>query len=406
MSESSTTVAPGATDSAATGAESHSPTPSLESHASPALNPLDPPTVHPARTLSRALAGDDPRFLFGARGDLLTFGGAVLLSAALLAAGALTGTLDAETSPLLWLALVVGLDVAHVWATTLRVYLDPAELRRRAALYAGTPLAAWLFGVVLHGFSAAVFWRVVAYLAVWHFLRQQIGWLRLLHRRAAAGFTHAPAPSERRLEEALLWLVMLHPVAHWHAHLPRRFAWMVEGDFVRGLDPRIVTALGALTALVALTWLRTQLRATARGRPPAWGRWLLLGATAFAWYAGLVAFDSDYAFTVTNIPLHALPYAWLAVRYARSRVTEPGAPPLLSRLVRTGPFAIAALLILVALLEEAGWDRLVWHDHPQFFGPSSPLDDAWVALLAPLLAVPQLTHYVLDGFVWRREGNA
>ena len=176
-------------------------------------------------------------------------------------------------------------------------------------------------------------------------------------------------------------------------------------DFVRGLDPRIATALGALTALLALAWFATQIRATARGRPPAWGRWLLLGATAFAWYAGLVAFDSDYAFTVTNIPLHALPYAWLAVRYARSRATEPGAPPLLSRLVRAGPLAIAALLILVALLEEAGWDRLVWHDHPQFFGPSSPLDDAWVALLAPLLAVPQLTHYVLDGFVWRREGN-
>jgi len=23
----------------------------------------------------------------------------------------------------------------------------------------------------------------------------------------------------------------------------------------------------------------------------------------------------------------------------------------------------------------------------------------------PLLALPQLTHYVLDGFVWRRAGN-
>jgi hypothetical protein len=24
----------------------------------------------------------------------------------------------------------------------------------------------------------------------------------------------------------------------------------------------------------------------------------------------------------------------------------------------------------------------------------------------PLLAVPQLTHYILDGFVWRRKNNA
>jgi hypothetical protein len=25
--------------------------------------------------------------------------------------------------------------------------------------------------------------------------------------------------------------------------------------------------------------------------------------------------------------------------------------------------------------------------------------------LAPLLAVPQITHYVLDGFIWRRKTN-
>jgi len=364
------------------------------------------PALRPATTLARALTGDDPRFLFGARGDLLTFGGAVALSLALLTLGAVTGALDGEMSPGLWLALVVGIDVAHVWSTTLRVYLDPAELRRRLALYAGTPLAVFALGVVVHGFSAAAFWRVVAYAAVWHFLRQQVGWLRLLHRRASAGFTHALAPFERHLDEALLWLVMLHPLAHWHAHLPRRFAWMVPGDFVPGLDARLATALGALTLLVALAWLAAQLRATARGRPPAWGRWLLLGATAFAWYAGLVAFDSDYAFTVTNIPLHGLPYAWLTLRYARARATEPTAPRLFTRLVRSGPLVAVLLLWLVALLEESAWDRLVWHDHPQFFGLSAPLDDDWVALLAPLLAVPQLTHYVLDGFVWRREGNA
>ena len=26
-------------------------------------------------------------------------------------------------------------------------------------------------------------------------------------------------------------------------------------------------------------------------------------------------------------------------------------------------------------------------------------------LLVPLLALPQLTHYVLDGFIWRRKSN-
>jgi hypothetical protein len=31
--------------------------------------------------------------------------------------------------------------------------------------------------------------------------------------------------------------------------------------------------------------------------------------------------------------------------------------------------------------------------------------DDWKTYLVPLLAVPQLTHYVLDGFVWKGKNN-
>ena len=30
---------------------------------------------------------------------------------------------------------------------------------------------------------------------------------------------------------------------------------------------------------------------------------------------------------------------------------------------------------------------------------------AWNVVIVPLLAVPQFTHYVLDGFVWKRRTN-
>ena len=33
------------------------------------------------------------------------------------------------------------------------------------------------------------------------------------------------------------------------------------------------------------------------------------------------------------------------------------------------------------------------------------LSAAIALLVVPLLAVPQLTHYVLDGFLWRRRAN-
>jgi hypothetical protein len=55
-------------------------------------------------------------------------------------------------------------------------------------------------------------------------------------------------------------------------------------------------------------------------------------------------------------------------------------------------------------VEELLWDRAVWHERPGWFG--SGFDpSAFEVWFVPLLAVPQLTHYVLDGFFWRRSRN-
>ena len=37
--------------------------------------------------------------------------------------------------------------------------------------------------------------------------------------------------------------------------------------------------------------------------------------------------------------------------------------------------------------------------------PRSLGDNGWRGLVVPLLAVPQITHYLLDGFLWRRRSN-
>jgi hypothetical protein len=68
-----------------------------------------------------------------------------------------------------------------------------------------------------------------------------------------------------------------------------------------------------------------------------------------------------------------------------------------------------AFLLLLAYLEEGFWNVWVWHekDHAPFFAlfhaalvevsPGSP----WLTLIVPVLSVPQITHYVIDGFIWK-----
>jgi hypothetical protein len=63
-----------------------------------------------------------------------------------------------------------------------------------------------------------------------------------------------------------------------------------------------------------------------------------------------------------------------------------------------------ASLWAIAYLEELVWDRAIWHDRAWLFGAGDGVGGA-ALIVVPLLAVPQLTHYVLDGFLWRRRAN-
>src|SRR3984957_18920347 len=92
--------------------------------------------------------------------------------------------------PWLWLALIVGVDVSHVYGTIFRTYRDREELEKRQALYVLAPLGAWVAGAMLYSFGALAFWRTLAYLAVFHFIRQQYGFMMIYARgeRARPGW--------------------------------------------------------------------------------------------------------------------------------------------------------------------------------------------------------------------------
>ena len=68
---------------------------------------------------------------------------------------------------------------------------------------------------------------------------------------------------------------------------------------------------------------------------------------------------------------------------------------------------ITVAALQLAFGEELLWDKLVWHERSRLFGEGGPVLPADVlALVVPLLALPQATHYVLDAFVWKAGKDA
>jgi len=324
-------------------------------------------------------------WLFSRNIDLAVFGG----SAAVALAAALTFRF-AETPPWVWIAAVLFIDVSHVHATLFRTYFDGSELRRRPMLYTIVPIVCLVAAAALYQAGALIFWRCAAYLAVFHFVRQQYGWVALYRSRAGE--------TDRMgwiVDATAIYASTLYPLLWWHTHLPRSFSWFVPNDFAVRLSPFVSDVAFPIYCAALIVYA---VRSIVRGVPNP-GKDLVVITTALCWYVGIVALNSDFAFTVTNVLIHGVPYFALIYFYEKQHGDRQS---LAWRLLQLGPFALLGIVWVMAFVEEAVWDHVAWHDHPQFFGGGFSLDGV-AAWLVPLLAVPQLTHYVLDGFIWRRR---
>ncbi|MFP2906398.1 hypothetical protein ACLESD_15310 [Pyxidicoccus sp. 3LFB2] len=342
-----------------------------------------------------------PRFLSPSQGwlfspgvDLTVFAGSALLSVLFVLAAPWLGAVG-DTPLWAWVLFVVCVDVAHVWSTLFRTYLDAGELRRRPGLYLGAPLIAYVTGVGAYLASPRAFWTLFAYVALSHFVRQQYGWVALYGRKARA------STAERRLDAAAIYAATLGPVVWWHANLPRGFWWFVEGDFLSGLPRGVGTVALAIHGVVLAVWVGFQGLRVARGDGVQGGKVLLVVATWVAWFGGIVLAKDDFAFTVMNVTLHGVPYFALLFRYARGRHAE-GDYRAGSALLRAGLPGFLLFLAALALTEELFWDWIIWHERATLFGKSTvELPADLLALVVPLLALPQATHYVLDAFIWK-----
>lgn len=335
------------------------------------------------------------RWLFSREIDLTVFLGSAIVSLALLAVGWRLGILNDDSPDWTWISAVLLIDVAHVWSTSFRVYFDREEFKRRFWLYALVPVFGYAVGVALYSEGELTFWKALALLAVFHFVRQQYGWVALYRAklREKSNLTWW-------IDAAAIYLATVYPLAFWMTSLPRKFNWFVENDFFslpqiveRVLFPIYVAALLAYFGKSIYLYLTTGFLNV--------GKDIVVLTTVVCWYVGIVFFNSDYAFTVTNVIIHGAPYFALIYFYARRRRESA------SRAYQTlssNWIVFLATLWALAYVEELFWHRGVWHERGWMFGEAFETG-GWKMFLVPLLAVPQLTHYILDGFIWRRKSN-
>jgi hypothetical protein len=343
-------------------------------------------------------------WIYSAKFDLAAIiGPPVVITAIVLAWGDRLAKVS-DTPPWLWVLLVLGIDVAHVYSSLFRTYFDREEFQRRRTLYLAVPLGCWLVGIVVYALlGATIFWSGVAYLAIYHFVRQQYGFLMLYRRgelQNSIGY---------RIDQLAIYLATIYPLVYWHTYA-RNFQWFSNFEVVRipVIWPeqicRVVyfVSLSAFLVKEVLNWRRT-------GALNA-GKCLLLIATASAWATGIIVFNGDLTFTLVNIISHGVPYMALIWIYQyRKRSNAANAENRFLRFFQLKYIPLYVLaLVGIAYIEEGIWDYFVWQEHANIYGSLHvTLPATAFMILVPLLTMPQITHYVLDAYIWRvnKKGN-
>jgi hypothetical protein len=293
-----------------------------------------------------------------------------------------------------WLLLVVFVDVAHVYSTLFRFVWEKETRQQYKQHLILIPLISFAFGFVLFQYDAFFFWRVLAYIAVFHFVRQQYGIYRLYARNEKQNSTII-----KFAENAAIYATTLYPLIYWHVYKTKSLQWFVAQDFVAlPLWVEIVARYAYL--FIICLYIIIQLRIYQRNKIINIPKQLFLLTSAISWYAGIVWLDGDLLFTLFNVLAHGIPYMALVYHTSTKKNTI-----IKRKKYAMGIFTISILCL--AYFEEGLWDWFVWQEHGAAFFQQANFSfhtsDTWLSFLVPLLVVPQLTHYILDGFIWRKQ---
>jgi hypothetical protein len=299
-----------------------------------------------------------------------------------------------------WVVLILLIDVAHVYSTLFRTYMDRERLAKNRVLYTIVPVACYATSVLLYALGPLVFWRVLAYLAVYHFVRQQYGFMRLYARQDSRPDAYM------RIDSVAIYAATLYPLVYWHCTPGRNFNWFVAGDFIIQ-DLALVRQLAGYGYIGIIgTYLLKELVSYRQFRTFNLPKNLIIAGTCMSWYFGIVYFNGDMVFTLLNVVAHGVPYMALIWMYRQKEAGYPVTSIVSRRLPQFTLLFFLLTIVAFAYLEEGLWDGLVWKEHSQIFGIFQALpmvhSKELLALLVPLLSLPQTTHYVLDGYIWKK----
>jgi hypothetical protein len=301
-----------------------------------------------------------------------------------------------------WLILVLGVDVTHVYTTLYKTYFNKQNFEQHKKVFTIIPFLCFIAAFLLYAMGTTIFWTTLAYIAVFHFIRQQYGFMRLYSRNEEKNNLHI-------IDTIAIYSATIYPIIYWHLKGPFNFEWFVPNDFMFFKSNLLHQVSLFLYNLVLIIWIIKECCFFYKNKYVNILKTGVIVGTYIAWYYGIVYYEADLTFTLFNVVCHGIPYmalVWIDQIKSQSN-NKPTITQKIQKLVfqKKHILLFIAIPLVLAFCEEFLWNSFVWQEKKIFFEIGNIFQFMNTAevkqLLVPLLILPQLTHYVIDGFIWK-----
>lgn len=255
----------------------------------------------------------------------------------------------------------------------------------------------------MYSISSRLFWSLLAYLAVFHFIRQQYGFFKIYSR------------AEKRtrwinwLDNISIYSLTLYPILYWHLTGPKPFNWFMPNDFFFFEWQGLLVVTTYIYFLWLAVYLAKELYVSIKTKHVNIPKNLLWLGTAISWYLGIVYYKGDLTFTLFNVVAHGIPYMALIWIYGNRKVKVQKNKFLKLVFSPRGVVVFCLVIFFLGYVEEGFWNAWVWKDRDVLFPAFNLLpaigSKELLSLVVALLATPQLTHYILDAFIWKMRND-
>ncbi len=297
-----------------------------------------------------------------------------------------------------WLLVILGIDVTHVYTTLYKTYANKNNFNKHKTAFTLIPILCFVTAFLVFSFGAQSFWTVIAYTAVFHFIRQQYGFMRLFSRNETS-------KKLKLIDTIAIYAATVYPLLYWHCKGPFEFSWFTPTDFFFLKQDRIAYFTSFVYYAIACLWVFKEIYTLLKFRYFNIPKFLIILGTFVSWYFGIVYFENDLTFTLFNVVSHGIPYMALVwIDQAKETSKQPFNLSKLQKFlfVKKNPLLFLLIPFTFAFVEEFLWNTVLWHESKVYFAISSiRISSEWKSIIIPLLILPQLTHYVIDGFVWK-----